>query len=537
MAFASIHIPDFMVQAIVRSEIALRDRAVVIVDGTPPLWNVVAGNERALQAGIELGMAKSQAAQFNTVQIRHRSPAQEKVAHTALLDLGWSFSPRMEDTAPDTVVLDLAGLSALLGSDEHIAKKLAKCASDFGFVARIAVSEKIEAAILASRGFSGISFIASGEEAKRLASLPVRALLPSLEILETLERWGVDTCEKLAALPVLQLSERLGQEGVHLHKLARGDCSRSLVLAEPSLFFEEEMELEDAVEELESLSFLLGRLLDRLCERLVARSLATRVVRLQFELERSFDKDLQLFPPSNRQKSVSRQYEKLLTLPVPVRDSKLLLKLVRLRLQSDPPPAAIVKIILSAEPDKTRTVQGELFLPPSPEPEKLELTIARLGNLVGEANVGSPQLMDTHRPGEIRMKKFLQARAGSEISRKEKNKFIKKNHEESRIRKPTNGFRIFRPGLPARVEVRDGCPVRIFFRGMRGNVVTASGPWRTSGDWWQEEPWHQDEWDLEIDFAISVKRDKHISHAKQRGVYLVYYDVIHESWFFRGMYD
>src|SRR5579862_5578579 len=78
MAFASIHVPNFPVQAVVRSEPGLRNQAVALVDGTPPIWNVVAGNEAALLAGIELGMSKSQAAQFHAVEIRNRSRAQEK---------------------------------------------------------------------------------------------------------------------------------------------------------------------------------------------------------------------------------------------------------------------------------------------------------------------------------------------------------------------------------------------------------------------------------------------------------------------------
>ena len=49
---------------------------------------------------------------------------------------------------------------------------------------------------------------------------------------------------------------------------------RSLILAEAKLCFEEEMALEYAVEELEPLAFLLGRLLDQVCARLAARSLA-----------------------------------------------------------------------------------------------------------------------------------------------------------------------------------------------------------------------------------------------------------------------
>src|ERR1700730_2519843 len=168
MSFAAIHIPDFIVQAVVRGDGVLRECAVAIVDGKPPLWSVVAANRRAAQVGIEFGMAKSQAAQFTDVEIRHRSPAQEKATHEALLDLGWSVSPRVEDSAPDTIVLDLAGLNGLFGPEEKIAQELAKRGSGLGLNARIAVAENIEVAILAARGSPGVTLIAPGEEAERL---------------------------------------------------------------------------------------------------------------------------------------------------------------------------------------------------------------------------------------------------------------------------------------------------------------------------------------------------------------------------------
>jgi protein ImuB len=537
MPFAAIHIPDFIVQAVVRGEFSLHGRAVAIVEGTPPLWSVVAANPHALRMGIELGMVKSQAAQFTAVEIRHRSPAQEKAAHEALLDLGWSVSPRVEDTAADTIVVDLAGLGALFGSEEKIAQELAKRSASLGLSARIAAAGSIEVAILAARGLAGVTLIAPGEEAQRLSALPVHTLLPSPEILETLARWGVETCGALAALPVIQLSERLGQEGVRLHTLARGEFTRSLVLARPSVYFQEEMELDDAVEELESLSFLLGRLLDQLCERLAARSLSARAIRMEFELERSFEKELQSCAHPGQQKLISRKFEKVLVLPVPMRDSKLLLKLARLRLQSDPPPAAIIKMILSAEPDRPRTTQRGLFLPAAPEPEKLELTMARLANLVGDANVGSPQLMDTHRPDAIRMERFRLVQESAVGRRKKSSSAGNENRCELRIAKPANGFRLFRPGLPARVELRNGLPVRLFFQGLRGEVVAASGPWRTSGDWWQD-PRDQAEWDVEVQFSpVAQKTKLPAEPSRTRGLYLIYYDARQQGWFLRGTYD
>jgi protein ImuB len=541
MSFAAIHIPDFIVQAVVRGEEALRERAVAIVDGMPPLWSVVAANRRAAQVGIELGMAKSQAAQFTGVEIRHRAPAQEKTAHEALLDLGWSVSPRVEDSAPDTIVLDLVGLSGLFGVEEKIAQELAKRGSGLGLSARIAVAENIEVAILASRGLPGITLIPPGEEAQRLSALPVHTLLPVPEILETLTRWGVETCGRLAALPVIQLSERLGQPGVRLHTLARGALVRSLVLAKPSDNFQEEMELDDSVEELESLSFVLGRLLDQLCERLAARSLSARSIRMEFELERSFEKGLQLSAHADQHKLIPRKFEKSLALPVPIRDSKLLLKLVRLRLQSDPPPAAVIKIALCAEADRVRTTQRGLFLPASPEPEKLELTMARLANLVGDGNVGSPLLMDTHRPDAIRMKRFRLAQEAAGGRRRRTcapaDKPVGKNSSASRTVKPAKGFRLLRPSVPARVELLDGLPVRVFFYGARGEIVAASGPWRTSGEWWQD-PWDQAEWDVEVRFSSGAQKNKRASNpGSERGLYLIYYDLRQQGWFLRGMYD
>jgi protein ImuB len=526
MAFASIYVPNFMVQATVRAEPDLCDRAIALVEGCPPLWKIVAANQAALREGIELGMGGSQAQQFCKVQVRQRSPEQEKAAHAALLDVGWSVSPRMEDTAPDTIVLDIAGLTSLFKSLENIAAILVERCSRVGLQPHMAVASNIAAAVHAARGFPGITLIPPGEESQRLSPLPVEALQPSTEMLETLQCWGIQTCGALAALPVLQLSERLGAEGVFLHQLAEGKYCRSLVLAEPETCFTEEMKLDYAITELEPLSFLLHRLLDQVCARLEARSLAASAFCLQFALKDPVEEESQVKSKSSVSMRGHTAYEKMLRLPVPMRDSKTLLKLLRLQLQSDPPHGSIVKIILTAEPARPRAGQKGLFVPDSPDREKLEVTIARIAGLVGDSNVGSPQLVDTHRPGEFRMFPFSPSEESSG-SRK----------RESRPRRRTAiAFRMFRPELLASVESREGCPFRVGFRGARGNVVAASGPWRTSGDWWETQGWREDEWDVEIRFDDSGR--KQVSQrSAQNGLYRIYYDWLRRGWFVRGRYD
>jgi protein ImuB len=334
---------------------------------------------------------------------------------------------------------------------------------------------------------------------------------------------------------------------------------------------EEEMELDDAVEDLEPLSFVLGRLLDQVCARLAARALSAAAIRVRFDLGDAFEREEQVrgknvvtaavagaAAAASEVQAAAKTYEKTLNLPVPMRDSKMLLKLLRLQLQADPPAGGIVKITLGADPARPRSTQHGLFVPNSPDPEKLELTVARLAKLVGNANIGSPELTDTHRPGEFRMNKFFaqpnETRARGKASRKS---VAGGDGGLAPVRRPATGCRIFRPRLAARVELREGRPVKLFFRGLYGRVVTASGPWKISGDWWREDAWQQEEWDLEIRFdggdasgsasrsaSVHVPMNRHaiapVPDAKvhmRAGLYCVYYDAACRCWFVRGMYD
>src|SRR5262249_33102964 len=93
-----------------------------------------------------------------------------------------------------------------------------------------------------------------------------------------------------------------------------------------------------------------------------------------------------------------------LSLPLPLLDSRIFLKLLQLDLNAHPPGAPIMKVHLSAEPARPRLAQGGLFLPPAPEPEKLELTLARIAGIVGQQRVGAVELLDTHHPEGFRMR-------------------------------------------------------------------------------------------------------------------------------------
>src|SRR5713101_4730035 len=92
---------------------------------------------------------------------------------SALLDCAQAFSPQLEQTASDTITLDVSGLNHLIGSPQDIAAAIAQRARDAGLQANIAIAPNPDAAIHAARGFAGVTIISRGEE---LESLPLHIL-------------------------------------------------------------------------------------------------------------------------------------------------------------------------------------------------------------------------------------------------------------------------------------------------------------------------------------------------------------------------
>lgn len=158
------------------------------------------------------------------------------------------------------------------------------------------------------------------------------------------------------------------------------------------------------------------------------------------------------------------------------------LKLLHLELNNRPPQSPVEKILIEMIPVQGRKMQHGLFLPATPEPEKLEITLARIRNLVGASNVGAPELLDTHRPDSFRTVPLRLApwRKAGQFS-------------------PQLVLRRFRPPRPVRVWCTgDGQPGKLIFAKKEWRVVACAGPWRTSGDWWKGEPWDCEEWDVEV---------------------------------------
>ena len=464
----------------------------------------------------------------------------------SLAEFAYTFSPLVEETAAESVVIDVEGCALRFGSAYELADQIAKQAKSkapggLGCKVNVALAANPDAAIHAAKFCEGVTFTAPGEELTCLGSLPLTALQYSLvdiekkraaEILETLKLWGVRTFKEFAELPVTGVSERLGQDGLKLQQLSSGKTTRHLKLKQAEPVFKNSIELEYPIAELEPLSFIFARLLNQICAGLNAYALATNAIQVEMKLENGSTHELKL------------------NLPYPLRDHKVFLKLLLLDTEIHPPLSAVIAVCINCEPVKPRLLQTGLFIPLAPEPEKLELTLARLAKLVGPANIGSPELLDTHRPDAFRINRFelkeSQRRKGRSRQQTANSRQQSANSkqqtaissQQSAIGKQCLlGFRVFRPPLRAIVQAEQGYPREISAwdktRSVYGKVVCLAGPWRTSGDWWRSDLWARDEWDVGVESRSGARE----SGQSLQVLYRIYRELRSKEWFVEGVYD
>jgi protein ImuB len=510
---------EFPAQALLRLRTDWQTEAVVVMEGCAPEEWVCAMNRLAERKGAALGMTRLEAESIAGLRLLKRSLASEAAARTVFLECAARFSPRIEeasngDVAADArtmlsgrrsqakksgpeaptrteyaLVLDIAGTERLFGPPQQLAERLRNELAEAGFRASIAVSANYDAARMKATAIRGIAVIAAGAEAEALEKLPVAALGIDEERAATLALWGIQTLGELAALPKSDLVARMGPEAQRWHALARGAASHTFVPIEPAFALEEFCEFEAPVEEIDSLLFVGARMIDCLVTRAAGRTLALRSLQAEMRIEGGAIHRVDLKPA------------------LPSTDRKFLLKLLQLEIGAHPPHAAVMALTLRAEAGQQSKVQLGLFTPQTPEPSRLDVTLARLRAMVGSGRVGSPVLEDTHRADGFRMEGFAipgpkigtwgtHVGCGSDVA----------VPEASRM-----ALRRVRPARMVRVIFRNAKPAAFRDEDRSYEIAAVYGPWRTSGCWWALNEWDTEEWDV-----LAVSQDQLSSGAKAR---------------------
>ena len=217
-------------------------------------------------------------------------------------------------------------------------------------------------------------------------SLDVLALTD--EQAEIFALWGIYTLGMLAGLPEKELIARIGQDGRRLQQLARGELPHLFQPIELPFRLEERQELDFPLDTLDSMMFGIAVMLDQLILRAKARLVALAAVTIFLEL------------------SGGETYTRRVRPARPGNDKQFWVRLLHLDLQTHPPQAAVVAVMLQAEPGDTSKIQLGLFSPPLPEAARLDVTLAQLKMLLGEENVGQAILQDSHATESFRLEPF-----------------------------------------------------------------------------------------------------------------------------------
>ncbi len=468
--YACLYATEFPAQALLRLRPGSRGHACVVMDGDPALEMVCSLNRKARELGVEHGMTKVEVDTFAAVTVFARSCAGEDAAKQALLECAGCFSPRVEMLSAGSAfqcVIDIAGTSLLFGPPLALAHNLLARVLTLGIEAVVAMSSNFHTAIALAKGLSWrdpVQVVAEGEEAAALASLPLAVLDLDEEQAETFMLWGIRTLGMLAVLPEKDLIARMGQAGKRLSQRARGERSHLFQPVEPQFTLAERMELDSPVELLDSLLFVAGAMLEQLIVRAKARIVALASVTVTLQLDGG------------------ATYARTVRPALPANDKQLWIKLLHLDLEAHPPPAAVLAVAMDAEPGTTSKVQLGLFSPQLPEASRLDVTLARIRAIVGEANVGRAVLVDTHAPDDgFRMESFAVPVDNAETAAPV--------HLRGAVRQ-------LRPAENITVTLNARRPVRFSFRGQRYTVDRAYGPWLAGGDWWQPSLWGSEQWDL-----------------------------------------
>jgi len=536
--FAVLHIADFALHAVLRTESGLAGKPAALFAGSGRRSLVLATNPAARAAGVEPGMTAPQAvARCPNLVVRAPQPAAEAEARAALLAVGFLLSPSIEDTAPGVCTIDLKGRTA---PPEPIAATAVAELAQLGLSATAGIARTPLLALYAARTLSlapssPASSAAAGadlraarsvapalppaaecpeldfhlteaaapyfsprdavvhvtDEKNFLAPLPLAAADPSPALAAIFAPWGLRTLGDLTALPRDEIVRRFGTEGLALWNRAAGGAPRPLHPVVPSQTFAAAMEFEQEIEALEPLLFVLRRFLDRLTLELRASQHVAAALDLTLRLEDE------------------TQHARHFRLPEPTADAEILFRALHTHLESLQTAAAIVAIELRLTPARPLVRQQDLFATGLRDPHGFAETLARVSALVGADRVGTPQLEDTHRPDAVKLiapHPVIPPAAPPPLH-------------------PPLGapLRRFRPPLPATLEFTSTArqPSYVHTAAFQGAITSLRGPWRSSGDWWQSDrAWSRLEWDITL---------------ADGGLYRLL--LIGEAWFVEGEYD
>jgi protein ImuB len=376
------------------------------------------------------------------------------------------YSPNIETLEESMAVFDLIGRQCPDSCAENILSKFPS--------ASIGISGNMALAILLARESDGVADGRRGADSG-LGHLSLDALGAPDDTVRLLAAWGITDVGGLAALPEDELVTRLGPEASDLMDRAKGREFRQADWNPCANQFVWTRHFDSPVRDVEALQFVISSAVDFLFAGLRRSCLGTAEARVTLAVG-----------------AQSRAYT--VKTVIPTLNERLWLRLIALRIESEPPGFDMTSVGVEFIPARLRSIQGDLFSANISEPERIGLVVSKIKKLVGRGNVGVPSILDSWHPKPFSLDDEIATLA----------KRLPPQDSTEKIR-PSRSFFYFPKLTRVSVFFNGSVPAVVVVQGKKHRIVSAGGPWRVDGGWWNDGGWRRDEWDIETDGGALLK--------------------------------
>jgi protein ImuB len=379
--------PELLTDLVARVRPEHRREPLAVVEARSGGVRVAAANAPAREGGVSRGMTLTEArARLSGLVARTLPPGAVAEALARLGDWAHRFGPGVgvipsEEERPPAVAVEVGGSAQLFGGEAALAGRAVGALARAGYGAAIAVAGTLGAAFAVAaygprRGEGGVervgppapAIVASGDEMRAIAGLPLEALRLPADAVRRLARLGVRTAAALAALPRASVARRFGAGVLRRLGEALGEVPEPLALHRPAASFRGRIELPEPDDRSETLLAALGRLLEDAQAWLLARGEGARRLRATLAPEEGAPLEVEV------------------ALGAPRRDRRRLERLFRARLESVPSPgrlAAVELRVLETAAQRARQLEafaaGAEGVAAETAAELVDRLVARLG--------------------------------------------------------------------------------------------------------------------------------------------------------------
>ncbi len=470
-----------------------RGRPVAVVDADKPQATILHINELAWALKVRPGMRYA-AGRSLAVDLRASVVSGQEIDTGVGLvskSLG-TYSPRVEPATGEAGVfwLDASGLERLYGTLDNWVGQIRTNLLKIGFDATVVLGFKRFATYALAKAGQGIHILKTPPEEQTAAlKVPLDSLALEMNTLDLLLKLGIRTVGQFVALPATGIAKRFGPQVEQLHKMARSKFELPLMPTRFKKPLSNRTILDYPEKDVNRLVMVVQQLLDPIIEMLAKQGRLVSELKISLQFNRIGSHTEKLRPAA------------------PTRDNRLLLDLIRLRLQTVRClPDGVVEIELTARSVNAIARQDNILeIRPRRDLDAANRALARVRAELGDEAVLRARLHDAHLPeGQYsweQLKTLKQAKP-------------RKVHAASLIRRIQSRSVVLRGW--AQLQKESLAEMRLGLN--QDTIVSSWGPYMVSGGWWRRP----------------VERAYYFAETRLGEIIWIYYDRVRQCWFQQG---